>query len=317
MKKFINLFNKVGGKKILQQYSQGHVLLYALFMTLVLGIDKKSLEILRLAVNNKLLKRLRKNYKSFIDEFKKANDNKYCTGKDEHEKRKIWICWFQGIENAPDIVQKCYSSVKEYITDREIVLITEDNYRDYVEFPEFIKKKVDEGIISKTHLSDLLRLELLIRYGGTWMDATIFCTSRCPDYMLDSELFLFQNLKPGLDGHCSNISNWFITAEKDNLILKLTMALLYEYWNKNDKLVDYFIFHDFFQLACEAYSEVWNNVVPFSNSTPHILLLRLFEQYDETIWVEIKKQTSFHKLTYKFRQEETEKKYTYYNVLLN
>ena len=35
---------------------------------------------------------------------------------------------------------------------------------------------IDSGQITKTHLSDLLRLELLIRYGGTWIDATVFCT---------------------------------------------------------------------------------------------------------------------------------------------
>lgn len=314
MKKFFELFYKVGGKEILRQYRRGHVLVYSLFMTLMLGFDKKSLEILRLAVNNKLLKKLRKKYKSFINEFKNANNDNYCN--DTEEPRKIWICWFQGIENAPDIVQKCYRSVKEHITDREIVLITEENFRDYVVFPEFIQKKIEAGIISKTHLSDLLRLELLIRYGGTWMDATILCTNVCPDYMLDSELFLFQNLKPGLNGHCSSISSWFITSEKDNKILKLTLALLYEYWRKNEALVDYFLLHDFFQLACEAYPEVWKKVMPFSNSTPHILLLRLFEQYDEKIWIEINHQTSIHKLTYKFKQEETEKQGTYYDMVL-
>lgn len=50
--------------------------------------------------------------------------------------------------------------------------------------------------------------------------------------MLDSELFLFQCLKPGLDGHVTSVSNWFITSYSNNIIIKLTRNLLYEYWRK-------------------------------------------------------------------------------------
>lgn len=61
----------------------------------------------------------------------------------------------------------------------------------------------------------------------------------------------------------------------------MTLNLLYNYWEKNDRLIDYFIFHDFFQLAIESYPKEWKKVIPFNNATPHILLLRLFEKYDK------------------------------------
>ena len=38
--------------------------------------------------------------------------------------KNIWICWFQGIENAPDIVKKCYDSVKRNMPDSNITVIT-------------------------------------------------------------------------------------------------------------------------------------------------------------------------------------------------
>ena len=56
--------------------------------------------------------------------------------------------------------------------DREIVLITQDNLFNYVQFPDYILKKWEAGVITNTHFSDLLRLELLIKYGGTWSDET-------------------------------------------------------------------------------------------------------------------------------------------------
>lgn len=318
MRQFLRLFQKVGGKEILRQYKQGHNLFFALLLSVMLGFDKKSLEILRLAVNNRLLKKMRRQYSQFLVDWKTKNQNSAILERaEEYTKRNVWVCWFQGMDQVPNVVRKCYESIKQNITDREIVLLTEENYKQYVQFPDHIQSKIRRGIISKAHMSDLLRLELLVRYGGTWIDATVYCSGQCPRYMLDSELFFFQNLKPGLDGHATSVSNWFITATHGNKILGMTLALLYDYWEKNDHLVDYFIFHVFFQMAIETYSKEWKKVVPFGNATPHILLLRLFEPYDERTWESVKGQTPFHKLSYKFTEEQAKKEGTYYKKVLN
>ena len=312
MKKFLALFNKVGGKEILKQYLRGHVLLFAMVQTLMQGFSKKSLEIVRLSVNNKILCKLRKKYARFIQQYKASAqpEERKCSN-------KVWICWLQGIEQAPELVQACYGSLQTHLKDREIILITEENYKDYVNFPSYIQQKIDRGIISRTHMSDLLRLELLLRHGGTWIDATVYCSGgEIPGYMLDSQLFMFQNLKPGLDGHCTSVSNWFITACTGNPLLRLTQALLYEYWSKNDKLVDYFIFHDFFQMAIECYPDEWKKVIPFSNAVPHIFLLRLFEQFNEDTFRAVAAMSPFHKLSYKFDPAKAQKEDTYYRYLI-
>lgn len=299
MSDFSKLFKKAGGKDILRQYRRAHVLCFALFETMILGFSKKSLEIVRLAVQNKIVSKLRKKYRKKIAAFKAKIDkeNKILP---HTTCNKVWFCWFQGIENAPDLIKNCYRSLKENLANREIVIITEENYKDYVEFPDYIIEKYKKGIITKTHFSDLLRLQLLIKYGGTWIDATVFCSgSDIPEYMLNSELFLFQNLKPGLDGQATCISSWFITAKSNNSVLILTRDLLFDYWIKKKNLIDYFLLHDFMQLALEAYPDDWNKIVPFANSVPHILLLRLYEEYDENLWKAIKNMTPFHKVSYK------------------
>lgn len=311
MKRFIQLFNKVGGKTVLRQYARNGVLLFAMVQTLLNGFSKKSLEILRLAVNNKILGKLRKKYRSFIADYKA--DAQIL---EQTRSNKVWVCWFQGMENAPQIVQRCFRSLQENLPDREIILLTEENYTQYVQFPEHIQRKAAAGIIPKAQFSDLLRLELLIRHGGTWIDSTVLCTGgNIPEYMLDSDLFMFQTLKPGLDGHCTSISNWFITACTNHPLLLLTQALLYRYWEKHNSLIDYFIFHDFFQLAVETYPELWAKVIPFSNSVPHILLLRLFNPYHQQTWDAVKNMTPFHKLTYKFSPSDTVIEGTYYQHL--
>ena len=37
-------------------------------------------------------------------------------------------------------------------------------------------RKKDKGIITRTNYSDLLRLSLLAKHGGMWMDSTFFVT---------------------------------------------------------------------------------------------------------------------------------------------
>ena len=317
MKDLKDKFKRAGGTEILRQYMQSHVLGYALMQTALQGTSQKSLEIVRLSVNNKMLARLRKKNRAYIKEYLEKERAEAGTKRRERKcSREIWMLWLDGEDHAPAIVKRCIASVREAFPDRTVHDLTEDNYRDYVQFPAFIQEKIDSRQITKTHMSDLLRLELLTRYGGTWIDATVFCTGDAPSYMLDSDLFLFQDLKPGWDGHVQRISSWFLTACSQHPILRLTRALLYNYWYRHTSLEDYYLFHDFFELAIETYPEEWNKVVPCSNAAPHILLLRLFEPYDGKIMDAVKGMTPFHKLTYKFDPEKAQIPGTYYKALL-
>jgi hypothetical protein len=311
------IFQKQGGTKLLKQYWKSGAFFTAVCEFALLGKSRTALEILRLSANLKTKQKLEKKYKKCLlafDEAWKAQDGDHSL---EHvSSNKVWICWFQGMEQAPALVQRCYKSVKENMPDREIVLITSENMADYVQFPDYIIEKWKKGQITHTHMTDLLRLELLIKYGGMWLDATVFCSSSdIPDYFFDSDLFFFQCLKPGRDGHSSYISSWLMSAKTNNKLLMATRHLCYEYWKQNKEMVDYFLLHDFMAIVLDYYPEAWKAIVPRDNAAPHVLLLRLFEQYDEQMWNAIKAQTTFHKMTYKFKEEQTKMSGTYYDVL--
>ena len=95
-----------------------------------------------------------------------------------------------------------------------------------------------------------------------------------------------------------------------------TRELCYEYWKANNTMWDYFLLHDFMSIVLEKYEEDWKKIIQRDNATPHILLLRLFDKYDEKMWAAIKDQTQFHKLTYKFSEEKQKEQGTYYRILL-
>lgn len=309
-------FKKQGGMDLVKQYWHSGALLTAIGELLLLGKEKKALEILRLSAQYKTKKNLEKKYNKQIQSFL----INYKNDLPHKSSNKVWVCWFQGMDSAPELVKTCYQSLKDNLNDQEIILITCENMLEYVKFPSYILEKWRQGQITHTHMTDLLRLELLIKYGGMWIDATVLCTSprkEIPDYFFDSDLFLYQTLKPGRDGQAQPISSWLISAKSNNKILMMTRYLCYEYWKKNTDMVDYFLFHDFFVTALEHNENEWNKIIPRDNSAPHYLLLRLFDDYNEKMWKAIVEQSPFHKLSYKFSENEATKINTYYAKIVN
>lgn len=312
MGKLLEVFKKKGGMKLIKQYIQNGSFLTAVNQFLILGKSKTALELLELSASLKTKQKLEKMFRMKLDEFDKNYvEREHCSS------NKIWICWFQGMDSAPELVKKCYQSVVNTYPDKDIVVLTSDNLNEYVTFPDYIIDKWKRGIITHTHMTDLLRLELLINYGGLWLDATVLCTDNAPAYFFDSDLFFYQLLKPGKNGNCIYMSSWLMSAKTNNKILMATRDLCYEYWKKYNSMLDYFLLHIFMSIVLERYEEDWNKIVPRDNAAPHILLLRLFEQYDETMWNTIKEQTPFHKLTYKFDNESKVKNNTYYDKIIN
>ena len=309
-------FKKQGGMSLIKQYWKNGSLITAMAEFLLLGKSRTALEILRLSTHLKAKRKLEKLYKKKLVLF---NEN-YIDNVEHLTSNKVWICWFQGMENAPELVKKCYKSLVENLTNKEVIVITSKNMTEYVQFPDYILEKWKKGYITHTHMTDLLRLELLIKYGGTWIDATVFCSNteeNIPKYFFDSDLFFFQSLKPGRDGHSHINSSWYINAKSNNKLLSACRFLCYEYWKEHNDMIDYFLLHDFMAICLEFYPEVWNAIVPRENATPHILLLRLFKMYDEKIWESVKNQTPFHKLSYKYEKEQENMKGTYFDMIFN
>ena len=142
----------------------------------------------------------------------------------------IWMYWHQGFDQAPQVVSPCVQQWKNLHSDWKIHLLDQNNVYEFAE-PLAIKKKTLENM-TLAHRSDLIRTQLLIKYGGVWVDPTCF-----PIQKLDS--WLPENMQSGFfffykPGRGRIISNWFIAAEKNNLVLKALYDALIAYWNNNN-----------------------------------------------------------------------------------
>ena len=218
------------------------------------------------------------------------------------EKDSIWWCWLQGYEAAPDLIKICYQSLGRL--GKRIHIVTADNYSEYIVLPEYIIEKWKAGIISNTHFSDILRLELLTKLGGTWIDSTVLCTAeeQIKRIMDNSKLFCFSYVMRDSINQEILYDNWFLHSTAHSLILQDTKKMLYEFWKNEDSAKHYFIFHLLFTIACRRHPEECKSIPVFSPEPCHVLQHEMMEPFSEERYQQILGMSGIHKLTYKYDQ---------------
>ena len=223
-------------------------------------------------------------------EFRKG-DNKY-----------VWFCWLQGMEKAPEMVKMCLESQKKQLKEKTFIIITADNYKEYISLPDFIEEKYARHMIPDAMFTDLIRIELLIKHGGTWIDSTVMITGdNYPEDIFDCPLFMPQYVSR--DGNWCGISSWLITANKENHLLILLREMLLEYWRRYDCVVYYHILHLFFSMIAYEYPDEIKRM-PFINSYHCIELLKHLGEHGQS--EELKQHlsmVSIHKLSYRLSDE--------------
>lgn len=218
------------------------------------------------------------------------------------DRNVIWCCWLQGIEQAPEVVKACVRSLEKF--GREIRIITSENYADYVKLPQYIIRKWEEGIISNTHFSDLLRIELLAERGGLWIDATVYCSdpTEMKEVLEDIDLFAYSFAIRGEMAKFIMFDSWFLYAAVKNPIIEEIRQMLWDYWKNEDYLMHYFLFHICFSICCRRHEEEYRKIPVYSMEPCHILQQEMLESYSEKRWNQIMKMSGIHKITYKYDQ---------------
>lgn len=215
--------------------------------------------------------------------------------------KKIWICWLQGEENAPDIVKSCIQSVRRQMPDYEIILITNDNMSQYITFPDYIYKKKKKDRITNIQFSDILRISLLKQYGGIWLDATVFLSAPLDKKITDSEFFAYHS-----NIHLKN-NSWLLQSAPHHLLMENMQNLMFAYWQHENRMLNYFLYHLFFDLMIEespACRQEWEKVPVLYDSDCYDLADSLLKPFKETEFSAIKQKNSVHKLTYKYKKDK-------------
>ncbi len=260
-------------------------------------------------------KYIKNNYNNIIEKYKKIDE--------ELEKIKedspIFVLWWQGEKNAPEIVKSCINSIKRNAGKHKVIIITEKNYNKYVDMPDYIIEKVNNGKMTITHLSDILRVSLLYKYGGIWMDATLYLTNNLDESMKNYSFYtIHHNLYS--DFHvCKGLwMDSFLASGKNNQLMKFMQEIFYEYWKNHEVLICYFLIDCLFATAYENINLFQNEIdkIPANNVDVFELEKKLSQPYSEKFF-EKNKNTYIFKTTYRHKfKMKIENNSTFYNELL-
>lgn len=220
--------------------------------------------------------------------------------------KNIFILWFQGFENAPEVVKRCVESWMYYNKDWNIILLDNSNINNYISEGHYVFEKKQLEYYEK---SDIIRLELLKKYGGVWADSTLFCNKPLDEWLgehINEGFFAFS--KPADD---KSLSNWFLYSERESYILNKWKTKMDEYYKFSNKSWNYFMMHYFFddiKREDTNFKNIWERINHIKAKGPHMFNEKGYFSVDKTMKDQIESNIDpVYKLSHKIEMEEYSK----------
>ena len=222
--------------------------------------------------NKKILnwKNVRNDFELLVDKYK------YLIKKEKNieEDSPIWMMWYQGIENAPLIVQSCIKSVILNRAKHPVYIISKYNLNKYIKLPKYIIQKLNSGYITITHFSDIVRAALLYKYGGYWIDATYFINR--PLTKVNTTFFTIKLNYCWIQNHPIINCLWsvnFMASTKNSFISTYSYMALIHYWKKYNSQIEYFILDYILLIAYNKIAKFKQVILNLPNTTCNIFSL--------------------------------------------
>lgn len=248
----------------------------------------------------------------YVDRFMKPIVEKYSDIENtpveykDGEKVPVWCCWWQGVEQMPELVKLCNDRLCQMIPENqaELYMITEKNYMDYVELPEYIIEKFKAGKMSITALSDILRVALLAKYGGFWIDSTVFISNYFPTDFIKKSYYsqrMYDPIKWRREACKGRWCGFLVGGKAENVIFLLLRDAFFEWWRIHDSVIDYVILDYFLLSGYKGVPSITNQINDIPNNNPGVFDMygKLHMPYSEQLYHSLTKDTNLHKLTYK------------------
>lgn len=234
----------------------------------------------------------------------------------------IWVCWLQGENSMPPIVKLCYERLKKMSPPgRKVVLLHQQNLSDYVQIPEYIIQKLNRGLISKTHFSDILRFALLAEHGGVWIDSTIYTYNPISESIFNQEYYSIRedNYEEYIGVNRCLWKCFLLGAAKNSPWFCCARDIIYEYWKDMNYFIDYLLVDYILLSIYDCCDSVRNKVSQDVEYAPYVLELEklLNAPYDAHQMQQMSDACNWFKLSYKltFNEYTEDKRLTYYGWL--
>lgn len=216
--------------------------------------------------------------------------------------RPVFVFWDKGISEAPPVVKKCVGNMRSIFGDRLHVL-------DFENVKYYARMENCGGISSLAALSDYLRAELLMRYGGTWLDSTLFIKNDFCSIMNEHA-----DIVPTYMPAEKHLGSWLLSVgERYSYFYCLLYSALNMFLYDHKDFKTYYMFHRFWEIICLADEEAalyWKNAYKLNARNA----LEMWLGREESLTAPRKDEEFYafydlspvHKLTYKYNENEAD-----------
>lgn len=299
-------FGQFGGWRVFREYVKMGVLGTGCRALAQCMVKRQSVKRAYHVITDEVDRILEKKYSHL---FKVYDNGDWCTGDKVAESRTkakiVWSAWLQGIDKAPEIVRMCWESQKAMLPEYEHRIMTMDNYQQWVTLPDDIVTKFHKGAMPPACFADLLRLAVLKKYGGVWMDASVLCTGLRSERQKElwqriemSELTIPRYFRKGT-ANAVGLGNWFISAKQNNRVICAVLDIMMAYWHEHDCVTDYYMMHLFIGLALHRWPKTAAGMPKLNGYHCIMMGNRIDKETSKEQWDDLITHVAFHKLNYR------------------
>ena len=235
------------------------------------------------------------------------------------ENKNIWVFWAQGEENAPDIVKLCLRSIRKHAGDATVHVLTKETVRDYIEIPDYMWKQYEQGHMTLAFLTDYMRISLLQKYGGLWLDATILVTKDIPDYVFQNSFFsLHTPYEKTIFVNDNKVHCYVMGGRKGFSLFEYIKDSVETYWKTHDYMVDYYLIDYTIMFGYKTNPEIRKVIdsLEYTPSSLYQIIDEINDPLDEERLLKVEEENIFSKLNWRITPKETVKgKRTNYSLL--
>lgn len=198
-----------------------------------------------------------------------------CSLKKKHniDENTIWTYWEQGRKNIYPFHKLCIKTWKQNNPKYRVIIVDKNNVYNYLD-----KKDLPpnwEKIEQIQHKSDFVRIALLEKYGGIWIDISTICLKPIDSVFTQTKsLEGFSRSRHSRTKDLSIFENGFISAKKGSRVIKRWKDEFLKAFGNSKSVEDmdksYFEGVDFQNIELEWYLTMYRVLMKLNQLDPEI-----------------------------------------------
>ena len=239
----------------------------------------------------------------------------------------IFLFRYQGEDKLPEECRFCLWSIKKHANGHPVIVLSKYNLHKYgVTIPQRLMESCKKGYIGFAHISDYVRIELLSKHRGLYLDFTIYCINDIPDMYFELPYFsikphnMFDNNPIYADVPILPFGQIYCMCGATPRLFYFTHLLMKEYYSKYNHLYTYYMNYYMIHLIYEMDKIVHDDIdmLPYNNENVEKLWMIRNSPFDEVKYNKLCESAIMFKLSFRTKNIlKKDGKETFYSFIKN